>query len=66
MIDLFANASSVLPRMGELVPELQVNCTLSQCILHEHGCRNIGGMGKLEGANDLVYGTYPAQLRMLL
>jgi len=41
------------------VTALQVNCSVSQSLLQEHGYRNIGGMGKLEG--ELGYGVYPAQ-----
>jgi len=44
---------------------LQVNCTVSRSLLQDRGYRNTGGMGKLEGAQDLGYGAYPAQLRML-
>jgi len=47
------------------VPALQVNCTVSRSLLQEHGYRNTGGMGEWEGAEELGYGVYPAQLRML-
>jgi len=47
------------------VPALQVNCTVSRSLLQEHGYRNTGGMGKLEGTEERGYGAYPAQLRML-
>ena len=43
----------------------EVNRTVSRSLLQEHGYRNPGRMGKLEGAEDLDYGAYPAQLRML-
>jgi len=43
----------------------EMNCTVSRSLLQEHGYRNLGRMGKLEGAEDLGYGAYSAQLRML-
>src|SRR5215469_5343345 len=66
MTGLFANASSLLLRREVYLPVLQVVCTVSQSILLENGYGNTGGMGKLEGAEELAYGAYPAQLRMLL
>ena len=48
-----------------LVPALQVNFSLSSSLLQEHGYRNTGGMGKLEGAEELGYGVYPAHLGLL-
>jgi hypothetical protein len=43
----------------------EMNCTVSRSLLQEHGYKNLGRMGMLEGAEDLSYGAYPAQLRML-
>ena len=47
------------------MPELQVNCTVPGSLLQEHGYRNTRGLGKLEGTEELDYGAYPTQLRML-
>jgi len=47
------------------VPVLQVNCTVSQSLLQELDYRNTRGLGKLEGTEELGYGTCSAQLRML-
>jgi hypothetical protein len=48
-----------LAEEGGLSAALQVNCTCPEVY------RNTGGMSKLEGPKELVYGVYPAQLRML-
>ena len=50
MTGLFAKASSLLLRREDWVPAMQVNCTVSRSLLQQHGYRNTGGMGKLEGA----------------
>jgi len=39
------------------VTALQVNCSVSQSLLQEHGYRNTGGNGKFEGEEKLGYGT---------
>ena len=65
MTGLVVNASSLLLKREDSVPALQLNCTVSRSLLQEHGYRNTGGMGKLEGAEDWGYGAYPAQLRIL-
>jgi hypothetical protein len=62
----FASASSLLLKREDLLPVLQGQSMVSQSLPQEHGYRNTGGMGKLEGAEELAYGTYPAQPRMLL
>jgi hypothetical protein len=49
----------------DYVQALQMNCMLSQSLQQKLGYRNTGGMGKLKGPKELVYGMYPAQLRML-
>jgi hypothetical protein len=38
---------------------------VSQSLLQAHGYRNTIGMGKLEGIEELAYGAYPTQLKML-
>jgi len=43
----------------------EVNCSVSLSLLQEHGYRNPGRMGKLQGAEELGYCACPAQLRML-
>jgi hypothetical protein len=48
------------------VPALQVKFMAFQSLLLEHSSRNTRGMGKLEGAEELGCGAYPAQLKMLL
>jgi len=35
------------------------------CLLQGNDYGNTGGKGKLEGARELGYGAFPAQLRML-
>jgi len=47
------------------VTALHVNCLVSRSLLQEHGYRNTGGIGKLEGEEKLGYGAYPTQLWML-
>jgi len=47
------------------VPALQVECLVSQSLLQEHDYSNTGGKGMLEGAEELGYGTYPAQHRIV-
>jgi hypothetical protein len=59
MTDLFASRSSLLLRRADYMPVLQVNCVVSRSLVQEHGYRNAGGMGKLEGAEELAYDTYP-------
>ena len=54
-----------LAEEGGLIAALQVNCAVSRSLLQEHGYRNTGGMGKLEGADERGYGAYPAQLWMV-
>jgi hypothetical protein len=44
---------------------LQVDGMVSQSSRQEHGYRYTGWLDKLEGAEELVYGAYPVQLRML-
>jgi hypothetical protein len=44
---------------------VQVNGMVSQGPRQEHGYRNTGRMDKLERAEDLGYGAYRVQLRML-
>jgi hypothetical protein len=36
-----------------------------QGLLQGNGYKNTGGMGNLEGAKELGYGAFPAQLRKL-
>jgi hypothetical protein len=44
---------------------LQVDGMMSQGPRQEHGYRNTGRMDKSEGAEELGYGAYPFQLRLL-
>jgi hypothetical protein len=63
---LFLSSLSLLLRREDYVPVLLVNCTVSRSLLQGHGYRNTGRTGKLEGADELAYGIYLAQLKMLL
>jgi hypothetical protein len=65
MTDLFVNVSSLLLRREHQVPVLQAKGTVCRNLLQERGYRNSRGMGKLESAEELGYGAYLAQLRML-
>jgi hypothetical protein len=64
MTGLFANVIIILAE-EDYVTALQVKCSVSRCLLQEHGYRNTGRMGKLEGEEKVGYGAYPAQLWML-
>jgi hypothetical protein len=65
MTDLSASESSLLLKGAGFVLALQVNGMASQGQRQEHGYRNTGRMDKFEGAEDLGYGAYRVQLRML-
>jgi hypothetical protein len=63
LITLAHHDKSLRERFIALAEEM--NCTVSLILLQEHGYRNPGRMGKLEGAEELGYGSCPAHLTML-
>jgi hypothetical protein len=65
MIDPFASESSLLLKRAGYVLVLQVDGMVSQGPRQEHGYRNTGRLDKLEGSEELGYGAYSLQLRML-
>ena len=54
-----------LVRREDSLPALLGISTEFPCLLQGNGYGNNGGMGKLEGAKELGYDAFPAQLRML-
>ena len=65
MTGLFANMSSLLLRREGCLPAMSGNSAVFPCLLQGNGYGNTGGIGKLEGAREMGYGVFRAQLSML-
>jgi len=65
VIDLLASTSLPLLRGRNEVQAVQVDGLVSQNAWQDHGYRNAGWMGELEGVEEQGYGSCPLWLSML-